>query len=565
MPAPVAAELDAFLGELSERARAVDAADPRAATFEGPGLGNWGRAYRGAQIDRLTRDWIPYHRSGDDAIRGSWWLLTARIRDLLRNDPVIVASQRALVKHVIGGGIGSFAAVRLSRSELMDEFNDESDDLFQEWCEEDADAEGKLSWSEMQRILFMETAGVGECLLVKRFDPNPKRIIPLCYQLVESEQLDYSKDQPAGPNQNKIVRGVEVDKDNRPVGYWLFEANPYDSYAGFDRHSSFVPASRVIHMYMPDRPGQTRGISWYATIMQSLRDLDWYVGNELTAAAIGALLTVFIGREDQTGQGTGFTGPSGESATADEHGNPLMRLGRGTVCSGRPGDKFEVIESSRPNRDAKPFIDLIQGLCGMGVGMSRLRLTGDYSQSSYTSARGAHLDDQAHFRVLQNFFGRQGPARVRRDFTEECALAGRFTTVSRKQYFAQQRRFNRITLQYPGREQLDPEMETLGSALRIYFGVSTQEAEAAARGLHWRHVVLQQQREQKFRADHDVQIDYAISKGGSRPTQTGGDGSTSADGRPGKSRNAGSGDDGSALLSRFADLLETRAREREAA
>ncbi len=440
---------------------------------------------------------MPPHRSGDSAIDESWDLITSRIRDLMRNDPVMKSAKRGLAKGVIGGfGIQTFSEAIDENREPLDEFDEESDDLFEEWCEADIDIEGRMSWAQIQWNLFNETMETGEALLLECWDDDPDRLIPLCYQVLEAEQIDETRNWDADETnkQFKCRRGIEYDKRNRPVAYWLFDENPYDSFGGY-RDAVRTPASRVIHCYLPSRASQHRGITWFSANMQNAKDIDWYLGNELTAAALGALLTAYVKRKNGGGNGSGFiTGSEGQGTSE----NRKFKLARGTVAELGPDDEVGVIESSRPNRDAAPFIKFLLMMQGMGIGLSPLRLTGDYSQASYTSARGAHLDDQAYFAVLQQWAAGCFVRTVRQRFTRHAAAKGLFKTIRTRDFQRNERRYQRVAIQPPGREQLDPEAETGAAMDRVRSKLSTHQIECGLRGHNWRRIARQAKREQDY-------------------------------------------------------------------
>ena len=58
-------------------------------------------AYDASEVNCLNKEWQPPNISGDAAIRESWELMTGRIRDLIRNDPVLSKGLRMLVDHRI--------------------------------------------------------------------------------------------------------------------------------------------------------------------------------------------------------------------------------------------------------------------------------------------------------------------------------------------------------------------------------------------------------------------------------------------------------------------------------
>lgn len=455
--------------------------------------------YRGGEINRLNKGWIPQHFSGDGAIAVNWDMLIRRIRDLGRNDPAIIALRGALVDHVISTGITANADVMIG-DDWEETFNEEADALFEEWAEGECDIEGRLALQDMERQLFRELLDTGECLALEVALPDSDRLVPICYQTIEAEQLDTAKDQPAGRTTNEIRRGIEFDAAGRRVAYWLLDAHPSDSYRT-NPQSRRIPAERVIHISLPGRPSQSRGVSLYNAIIQSARDLDNYLGSELTSATIGSLLSV-VHKTARPGVGLGFVGDGSDTAGEDEYGNPRIRLGRGIVCQVPRDDDVSVVNTNRPNSQARTFVDLILMLIGMGGGCSRYRLTRDYSGITYIAARAAQLDDKSGFRPMQGYFARQFVRPVYRRVLSQLVAYGRLTSLSPTQFEKQRRRWLRCEIQYPGWEQLDTEAETDSSLKRIAGGLSNRAIECAKLGYNWRRIDRQRARELAHEEKH---------------------------------------------------------------
>ena len=478
-----------------------------------------GEAYKAARVTRLTKDWQPEHRSGDAATRESWPLLTARSRDLVRNTPTYKRARSVLTDLVVGSGVLTRSAPVDPTSILGDSLDEqslerdlgysfESDELFERWSNEDADIRGELSWYELQRMAFAEMMTTGTSLLLECRRVRSGRV-SVCYQLLEREQLDHTKDQPRTNGTNRIENGIEVDAVNRAVAYHIFDEHPNDGMAGTSFGSTRIPARRIIHLFLPHRPSMTTGICWFHAMVQASRDKDFYLGNELTAGAINALYTVVMKMED-AGSGTGFA--DGDAET-DLWGNPLIKLGAGIVQQIGPKDTLEAFDPKRPNSNAVPFIKMMDRDIAAGAGLSYVRQTGDYEGISYSAGRAAHLDDELTIKPLQKFLGRKIAIPVRQKINAEAAAAGMFTSYTPRQFARDAVRLQRLDLLPQGREQLDPEAETEASVTKMRAGLSNLSIECGKRGLHWMSVLRQIALENRVSDRLGVVIDKSKGQG----------------------------------------------------
>lgn len=76
-----------------------------------------------------------------------------------------------------------------------------------------------------------------------------------------------------------IFDGVQVDKNGRPVAYY------------FDDSEKPIPADKIVHIFEPERPGQYRGISFFASCIKTLHDLSDLQMFEMQAAKRAARTT----------------------------------------------------------------------------------------------------------------------------------------------------------------------------------------------------------------------------------------------------------------------------------
>lgn len=498
-----------FLAELEAEHGGAEAL---AAGFHSTTAG--GKAYRGAAIDPLTRNWVPQHRSGDAQLSDSWNLLTARVSDLIRNEPSLGKAKRDLVKHIVGRGINTFADVVDGERNWIDDFNDEADEWWERYYESfEMDIEGKRCGPEMQSDAHDQVIEQGEALFLKCIDGEPGRTVPLCYQLLDASQLDESKSEIAGVggSANRIVRGVELDGRNRAVAYWIFDAHPYDQWSGWTSQSTRIPAERVIHYFLPMPNSATRGISWFRALVRATRDVDWFMGSELTAAALGALLVMVHKREKM---GTGGMGLTDGGDDDDQYGNALVKLGSGVKAEIPKNDELELVESKRPGRQVGPFMQLMRQEQAMGSNLSYITLTGDFSKTSFVSAHGAMNEENAYFRPLQGRFARHVVVPIRNDHTRFAAAFGRYRTLSATQYLKQPWRWSRLLWMPPGRDQLNPLDQSGASIDRMRSGLSTLADECGLEGKHWRKVLRMKARIEAEALRLGTSLDWSGGGGG---------------------------------------------------
>jgi lambda family phage portal protein len=477
-------------------------------------------AYKLAQITSTNKTWQPTAIAGDSATRESIELGLPRSREQAYNNGQYKSAKEKFVDLIVGPGVQAYSEPFSPNLDIADDELDfdlsyafESDSWFERWADDkkQCDAEGKLPWWDMQRLSVGDVPVAGDVLLLRVNKKGPGRIIPLCYQILEREQLDKTMDRPAEPGQTKIVNGIELDEFEAPIAYWIFDAHPDDHFysSSASSRSRRIPADRVIHAYIPFRPSMNIGFPWFHAIAQTSRDRHWLVGSELTKAAIGALLTII---HYTNHPGSTISLEDGEDG-ADSFGNALVKLATGgNSMRLKSSDKVEMFNPNTPAQQLPGFIDVLDHDQAAGVGLSHLRFTGRWANLSYTAGRGAQLDDEQHFRPLKNWWGRTAVLPVRQAVNSQMIAAGKITTITERKFLVDLLRWQSFFIMGPGREYLDPEGESDSAKSKLSAGLSTLRDELAKQGLHWVKVLRQIRLENRIIKKFGVQLDF--SKGG---------------------------------------------------
>lgn len=449
------------------------------------------RAYDAAKRDRRTSNWKASNRSADLELLSDADAIRARARDLVRNNAYAKGVLRALVRNVVGCGIKPEPRIELPDGTPNERANKAVEKAWNQW-QKSADVTGRLTFYEIQSLCLSETFEAGE-LLVRFVETGDRgRDVPFALELVEADRLAGEFIFPRGINSetgNEVRRGVEIDSSGRPVAYWLYPTHPNDLNTSRWRAERF-PAHEFIHLFRQERIGQTRGISIFAPIVRWLRDLHYYVENELQASAVASCFSVAI-KTFGAGADAGL-GDSIDTSNTDTDGNQFEYLQPGGVERLFPGEDIETINPSRPNSDAGPWINLMLRSIGVGVGLSYERLSRDYSQTTFSSNRASDLEDRREFRPMQDWLVNRLCVPVWERFMVNLMLSGTLDEFPDDVEFVAD--FNVWTAQAwqpPGWEWVDPVKEASASINAIENNLSTLADETGKRGKNWRDVLSQ--------------------------------------------------------------------------
>src|SRR5512132_1408398 len=169
--------------------------------------------------------------------------------------------------------------------------------------------------------------------------------------------------------------GVEFDALGRRRAYWLYPVHPGEV-AMFRRASLTsqpVPAASMLHLFDRLRPGQVRGVPWFAPVILKLRDLDEYDDAELVRKKIEACFAAFVtGADDEETLG---------SAATDADGRRVESFEPGMIEHLAPGKDVKFATPSAGGGYAEYMRVQLHAIAA-GVGLTYELLTGDLSQVS---------------------------------------------------------------------------------------------------------------------------------------------------------------------------------------
>lgn len=303
-------------------------------------------------------------------------------RDMIRNTPFATRAQAVITGNVVGTGI--IPKVSGGPKGQQDDLRD----LIQRHLDTTSiDADGLNNLYGLQRLAMNAIFDGGEVLIRRRLRER-RDGLPLALQLqvLEGDFLDSGKDGVIASGGGEIREGIEYDAIGRRTAYWLFPRHPGGVWRrGSALVSRRVPASEVLHVFRPDRPGQMRGVSWLAPVALRLQDEDDHQDAQLMRQKIAACFAGFR------------VEPDGEGEGGDAIGETLVP---GRIQKLKPGEDIRF--TAPPAAEGyDEFTRAVLRSAAAGVGITYEALTGDLSRVNFTSYKAGRIEMDRNIEVWQ--------------------------------------------------------------------------------------------------------------------------------------------------------------------
>ena len=444
------------------------------------------RNYAGAATNRLTSDWVSQGTSADSEVKNSLRILRNRARSLVRDSDFAKSALRAVKNNVVGQGIKHQAQVRMVRGGRLDErLNSLIEHEWKKWGKaKNCHAGGTLSWSDVQRLCLNSMIESGEVFIRFVNQQFGDSRVPLGLEILEADFLD---DDYTGleSNGNRVRMGVEINEWGRPVAYHFLTYHPGDyqfSYGNIAQKRRIrVPADEIIHLYSPDRPGQTRGITAFASAIMRLNNLKGYEEAEIIAARASSAMMGFVRTPDQE---------LFEDGTYDDQS--VLDFAPGSIRRLAPGEEMQFFSPSRPDDAFTPFVAQMLRAVAAGVGCSYTQVSSDFSQSNYSSSRLELLETRAHYRTLQQYMIETLCQRVYEKWMDMAVMSGSLRLPG---FDIDPDRYYESKWIAPASQFVDPQKEAEAYKSLVRSGIMTLSQVISLHGGDFEEVMRQRQHE----------------------------------------------------------------------
>ncbi|RWN11770.1 phage portal protein [Mesorhizobium sp.] len=426
------------------------------------------KRYGAARTGRRNKGWSGRGTSANVEVGQALATLRNRAREFVRDS---WAGQRildVLVSHVVGTGINVVPNTGSDRADRQ--FN-----LVREEWQEQADVEGVLDEGTMQGLALRSMVEGGDTV-IRMIDLPMNRAngtVPFRLLGLEGDQIDTRHDSRLGVVGERL--GVQLGDWGRREGLWLFEQHPGEQGYTGNFNSQLVAWNDLCHLYRPLRWGQVRGITWFACLLLTGREMQDLTEAAIVQARTQACFAAFMKR--QPGQPSPFATQSGQGEAGEAQ--KVTRIEPGMVADIGESD----IVFANPSSQSQFGAVYIAGMQAMaaGAGITYDQLTGDLRQANYSSLRAGKIEFRRLVEQIQwHIMAPRLVAPTTRRFIDRAIIAG--LLPARKDGYP-------FDINMPANEPIDPQKDLDADIAAVRAGRMSPQEFISAWGRDWRKVV----------------------------------------------------------------------------
>lgn len=468
--------------------------------------------YRAAESNRLLSNWI-LGRANTTADFYTLETLRNRSRDLNRNDAVASGATDTMSHNIVGRGLRPQSRIRAEIVGLSEDrirqLQRQAEYVWQTWAPF-ADSGNRLTFDDIQFLALRKIIEDGEILALPIWAKEPWRPLSRAIELLEGDRL--AQMPSLGAKNTAADTGIVVGSRGEPVAYMISRIdyqNQLTSAYDFTTPTRIEARDaqgrpKVLHIFRSNRPGQLRGVPYFAPVLTYFKDLADYMNAELVAAKVAACLAVFVTKTDPMG-GALASATSTETST----GKRLQGIEPGLVNYLNLGESIQVVDPKRGGDTFSMFVESVLRMIGISLGLPYELLAKDFSKTNYSSARASLLEGRRLFTTWRSWFAQQFCQPIWELVLEEAYLRGLFTAPN---FYDFKSEYCRALWIGGGWGWVDPVKEIEASKMAIDFGLSTFADEAAGQGRDWEETLDQRRREDDYIAELGVTVEKAVGK-----------------------------------------------------
>lgn len=445
------------------------------------GYGNYGAS----TTKKSLIGWDYAGGSAREDINDNLPVLRQRARDIYMGVPIGTGAVKTMRTNVVGRGLFLKPTVDAKALGMTREAAQKLEEqILREWAiwadSTDCDMERIDNFYELQQLAFLNWLNSGDTLVLLPVKKRVNQPYDLRIQLIEADRL--SSPQGFDTFDNKIVGGVEVDKDGEVVAYHFSKHHPLSyatehmEWARVKAYGSKTGRRNVLHLMNRERIDQRRGVPFLAPVIEALKQLGRYTDAELVAAVVSGMFTVFIEKEDNSDDAAiGSAVP--EEMQVDAEDESTVELAPGAVIDLAEGEKAHDTNPGRPNTNFDGFVTAICRQIGAALEIPYELLLKHFT-ASYSASRGALEEAWKMFRMYRTWLATDFCQPIYEEWMAEAVAKGRITAPGFFTDPVRRKAYCKAQWNGPARGLLNPVQEVTAAEKRVQNGFSTRANEA---------------------------------------------------------------------------------------
>lgn len=400
--------------------------------------------------------------------------LRSRARWLHENNSIISGIDHSIKVNAFGNGM------KFQSKTGIDALDIEIEKRFNEWMKpQNCDITRRQHFYEMHSTIPGQRMTDGEILIHKVYTKDQKH--PFKIQLIEADRFDAAFT-PSGIGEN-FVDGIELDRYGAPSRYIL--TNGYAS-------RTKVKAEDVIHYYKREnRASQYRGISEYKQVIIDMRNLAGYQSATIKSLRQRASIALAIETDNVAGHIRGLQNDT------EEH-DPIYEVNGIMVHYLNRGEKMHMFDPTVSGNEYEAFVKSCIRMIATGRKVSYELAFRDYTQTNFSSARAALIQDHKTFGYEQWHFATYVLNPLFEAWLDANVIAGNIKGLSASAYFADKTKFSQPRWIAPAKEWVDPLKDIKAFVEEYNLGTATLSEFAASKGKDLEEIIKQREKEDEM-------------------------------------------------------------------
>lgn len=444
-------------------------------------------SYAAARRDGPNKRWLPRDLDIDNMNRRDRELVQARARDIARNTAIAGAIDK-IVANVIHTGIKPQVNVPHPDGGRDCEACKATERLYARWGR-------ALSLWEKQQLVLRHLWIDGGCIVHRYIDRSFSRkgLPPVGVELLDLGRLNLSLFGTLASG-NTVADGIEYS-GYTPVALHVTR-RPLPGTMNLSEEDVRLPLENCKLIMARKSIGQSVPISWLASVIMTVHNLDEYLTAEEIAARVAAAFCVVVelpggdGGQPLNGIPSGI---SGSGKGTDGKAIPKF-IEAGRIDTIPNGSKVSIVDPKRPGTTFEPYLRASNRRISCGLGMSYEAFSNDYTGASYSSARSAALEERRMYRMQQALLVDQFMETLWDWFCDGLRLIPGLVPAH---VFADGPGSIPVRWQLPGWSWVDPARDATASEKNLQLGLVSRSDLCAEQGRDFEEVLEQRIEEDK--------------------------------------------------------------------